>query len=329
MSVLRWLLAPFRWLRWLILWLRDRLAYGDRGPLPAILMWLTLVLVSALPFYYAIGIALTHTIDDSLEPVDAVVVPAGGSHGVAVAEALVRREIEGNGWVANDPWFRPCTFCDNMANYQSGMVAALARFTQAVETLNGGGADEDLSQAASLTEPPDLWVWEPSRSPWPQASSEALYLNAAAALGRYNTRLSEGSAVFDRGPTGLFRLVNASADDLSAAITSLSTAIRDTRGGLLFDWRSDDLFYRTKGQAYGHAMVLRALARDFKAILSEKAIESDLQNAVALLDQVVAMKPWIVVNARPDSQLLPNHLTTQGFYLLQAEAALRDLAARL
>ena len=40
----------------------------------------------------------------------------------------------------------------------------------------------------------------------------------------------------------------------------------------------------------------------------------------ALLD------PWVVINGDPDAQFQPNHLATQGFYLLRARTQLREIS---
>ena len=43
------------------------------------------------------------------------------------------------------------------------------------------------------------------------------------------------------------------------------------------------------------------------------------------LRTAATMQPWIVVNGRPDSQFMPSHLTSQGFYLLRARTQLREI----
>jgi len=37
------------------------------------------------------------------------------------------------------------------------------------------------------------------------------------------------------------------------------------------------------------------------------------------------LQPWVIVNGAPDSQLLPSHLASQGFFLLRARTQLREI----
>ena len=46
---------------------------------------------------------------------------------------------------------------------------------------------------------------------------------------------------------------------------------------------------------------------------------------VASLLEGAALKPWVVINGRPDALMQPNHLAAQGFYLIRARAQLEEL----
>jgi len=37
------------------------------------------------------------------------------------------------------------------------------------------------------------------------------------------------------------------------------------------------------------------------------------------------LQPFVVVNGAPDSQFMPSHLATQGFYLLRARTQLKEI----
>jgi len=81
-----------------------------------------IVLGVAAALYYPIGMVVLHTIDDN-PTFQAEAPPAGpatASRAVAMAAALIGREVDDHAWVANDPIFLPGWALDNMANYQMG-----------------------------------------------------------------------------------------------------------------------------------------------------------------------------------------------------------------
>src|SRR3546814_4201060 len=88
---------------------------------------IAVVLVFGL--YYPVGMLLAHKIDDNLDyQIPATDTAKSGSRAVAMAAALIDREVNHTGWVANDPFFMPGSLLDNMPNYQLGMIHALGRF---------------------------------------------------------------------------------------------------------------------------------------------------------------------------------------------------------
>ena len=115
------------------------------------------------------------------------------------------------------------------------------------------------------------------------------------------------------------------ASDLGASSASLFSVATESNGWYLFDWNSDDLFYQTKGRAYAYYVLLRELRHDFDRVITEK----ELDNAYSLMLEnfmaAVALDPLVVVNGKPSSLFVPNHLTTQGFYLLRARTQLREI----
>ena len=49
----------------------------------------------------------------------------------------------------------------------------------------------------------------------------------------------------------------------------------------------------------------------------------------ATMTEAATLQPLVVLNGRPGSDVLPNHLATQGFYLLRARIQLREITATL
>ena len=286
-----------------------------------------LLLVLGLPA----GMLVTHRVDDDLGfTASAADLPPAGSRTVAMIAALVHRETDVNRWVANDPWFMPGHWLDNMPNFQQGMFAALARTTAELRdrlgrTRGTSQEDPDLREAAGLLQfPGDKWVIDLATSPWPQTTSEAQYRRARKALLAYNERLGTGRAVLEKRADNLLETLDRIALDLGASAAALDQRIAE-HGGRLLDPRADDVFYSIKGQSYGYALVLRALAADFDVLLRERGIGTLWAQMLASLDQAARMDPLVVSNAAPDGLLFPSHLAGQGFYVLRARAQMREI----
>jgi len=272
---------------------------------------------------------LAHTIDD--DPAFAPeAVPAGGSRTVAVMTALIHREVDQHGWAANDPWFWPTALLDNMPNYQIGMVGAVARFSfeltdQIGRTRGSSAADPDLQQAAGLLQySPRTWVWNPSTSFLPTATTEAQYRRAAEALESYNARLARGEAVFDRRSDNLLATLDRIAADLGSSSAALELRIAEA-SFLPVDLAADDLFYQVKGQLYAYYLILGALEQDFAPVIQQRDLGPVYRQLLDSLAAAIALRPRVVMNADPDGAIFNSHLTAQGFYLLRARTQLREL----
>jgi hypothetical protein len=293
--------------------------------------WIVAAALALLLLVLPVGMLMVHKIDnDPGFAIEQGSMPNGGSRAVAMAAALIHREVDVHSWVANDPWFMPGAWLDNMPNYQQGLVAAIARF--AVEMRDQVGRargtsqdDADLREAAGMLQfPGDKWLIDLATSPWPQTTSEAQYRRARQALVNYNARLGSGQAVFERRGDNLLATLDRLALDLGSSSAVLDQRIAE-HGGTLFDPRADDIFYSIKGQAYGYSMLLRALADDFAQIIRERDVGTLWTNMLASLDHAAAMDPIVVMNGSPDGILFPSHLAAQGFYVLRARAQMREI----
>ena len=291
---------------------------------------LAIALAVFLLLYYPIGAFITHKVDDALAyEIQGEVLP-GQSRAVAITADLIDREVNQNGWVANDPFFVPAAILDNMPNFQKGVVAALARFSfeltdQLGRTRGSSEADADLQAAAGLLQyPGDVWVWDPTTSLVPTATSEAQYRKAMRALRNYNSRLAAGDATFQRRADNLQATLDRIALDLGSTSAVLDRHVVE-ESGFPIDTSADDLFYFTKGQVYGYYMILRELRRDFDQLLVERELAQPWDELMASMQQTVDLNPWVVIDGAPDAQFFPSHLATQGFYLLRARTQLREI----
>lgn len=272
-----------------------------------------------------------HVVDDDIRfgPSENALRP-GESRAVAAALALIDREVNDHGWTANDPFFWPSALLDNMPNFQKGIMAALGRFAfeltdQLGRTRGSSQADPDLQSAAGLLQyAPDVWVWDPSVSFWPTATSEAQYRKAAGALASYNRRLAAGAAVFDRRADNLLATLDRIALDLGSTSAVIDQHLREKSGFPIHN-DADDVFYSVKGQMYAYYVVLSGLEKDFEPLIRERELAKPWAQMMESLKEGIEVRPWVVINGAPDSQLVPCHLCAQGFYLLRARTQIREV----
>ena len=291
-----------------------------------------LLVIAGLVLYVPLGMLLAHSVNDEVE----FTVPeehrlANGSRAVAMAVALIDREVNQTKWVANKPFPFPSSMLDNMPNFQMGLVYALSRF--AIEltdvlgrTRGSSQVDQDLDKASGLLKyDGTIWVWEPSTSLMPTASAERQYIAGMKGLISYNKRVDGGEAVYDRRADNLIAFLERVGSDLGSASASLDTQAMGSNAGW-FDTAADDVFYATKGRLYGYYLLLREIGVDFQAVIEEKNVDKAWQQMLESLQTAAAMDPLIISNGSNDGLFMPSHLAVQGFYLLRARTQLKEVA---
>lgn len=297
--------------------------WGFFARIALIVMLVLLVVYPVTAWFYS-------HIDDDPNFAQTNNLPAGQSHAVAATIALLDLEVNQRDWAANDPFFWPTSLLDNMPNYQKGMVGALARFAfeltdQIGRARSSSEADPDLQNAAGLLQyPPDVWVWDPSVSFWPTATSEQQYRKAIKALRQYNTRLANGKAIFDARTDNLQFTLDRIAADLGSSSAIIEAHVRQ-KSGFPFQNDTDDVFYSVKGQMYAYYIVLRALQTDFVGVIKQRDLAKPWANMMASFRSGIALRPTIVLNGAPDSGFVPCHLCSEGFYLLRARTQMREI----
>lgn len=311
-------------------WLRSSGGGADRSRLWRLVKWTGLALLLVIVLYYPVGMLMTNEINDDPNFAPAAV-PEKGSRTVAMAAALIDREVNGTGWPANDPWFFPGSMLDNMPNFQNGEILALQKFTIELRDHIGRGrgtssADPDLQDAASsLSNKSDIWIFDLSRSWAPLTPSETYFRGAMKSLQAYNTRVAAGKVEFEPRADSLISALDRIGADLGDASAEIDTQI-DQNSGAWIDWSADDKFYLIKGKIYTYALLLRALGEDFSTIIQEKGATNAWNRMVSSLMEGAELRPLVVINGRPDALMQPNHLAAEGFYLLRARAQLEELS---
>jgi Uncharacterized protein conserved in bacteria (DUF2333) len=298
-----------------------------------ILKWGVGILIAAFILYYPIGAMIVENIDDDPQFAPRNTAP-GESRAVAAAADLVTREVDVHQWTPMQPFFMPAGILDNMPNYQRGIMAALGRFStemmdQLGRTRGSSQTDRDLEQARGfLNEQPNIWIWQPSVSLLPSATSAQKYRAGRDRLIAYNKRLGAGQAVFERRADNLQALLDRIANDHGSDSAVIDQHIIE-QGGNPFDSRCDDIFYYNKGRLYANYLLMRELGRDFDAVIKEKGLTNAWNGTVDTFRTAAELDPWVVWNGYPDGFLIPNHLAAQGFYLLRARTQLREISAIL
>ena len=283
------------------------------------------VVAVLVALYYAVGGHFVHRIDADPAFADDVAVPAGGSTLVATTAALIRREVDRHGWVANDPIIFPSGLLDDMAAYQAGLIGSARTVVDALP-VDGPAATELAAARTALAVPTDRWIFDLTRSVAPQEATESSYRDAVDALDRFNVRLAAGGDDLAGEPAAVAALVAGFADAVdTAAAAGLDQVER--RGGRWFDTTADDRFQTTRAVLYARLLFVRALAADHPNLFTPA--DTALRDAVARLERAVALGPWYVTNGPADGQWRPSHLAAQAAYARDAGAALRALAGRL
>lgn len=291
--------------------------------------WSWRILLVLLLLYYPVGGLIVQNIDDDPQFAPQAVAP-GESHAVAMAAAIVDREVNVHSWTPMLPFFLPAGILDNMPNFQRGMLTAVGRFAtelmdQVGRTRGSSQIDRDLEQARGfLNEQPNVWIWQPSVSLWPSATSAQKYRAGRQKLLDYNKRLGSGQAVFDRRADNLQALLDRVANDIGSDSAVIDRHIVE-RAGDPFDAVCDDIFYFNKGRLYANYLLLRELGTDFQNVIRDRDLAGPWTRMVETFRVASALHPLFVWNGYPDGMILPNHLAAQGFYLLRARTQLREI----
>jgi hypothetical protein len=287
-------------------------------------------LLGLILLYYLIGAFWVHKIDDNPDFAPAEM-PQGGSHAVAVAAALIEREVDHHSWTANDPFFLPGWMLDNMPNFQQGIIYALSRFGNALSeqlarARGTSAVDADADRAAGLLRyPGNIWLFNLDTSFAPTASSESQYRAALAALRVYNQHVAEGSATFERRADNLMNTLDRFVNDLGSSSAVIDQHLRG-HAGFPISFSADDIFYQTKGRLYAYYMLLKGLGQDFEKVLDERNLVLVWTQMLQSAREAAVQQPWVVLNGGPSSQFVPSHLAGQGFLLLRLRTQIREVA---
>lgn len=282
-----------------------------------------------LVLYFGLGGLFSGSIDDNLafRP-SAADLPPGGSVAVAMAGAVLDREVNRHGWSPDDPWFYPSALADNRPAWQRGIRTGVLRFVAALNARQP--EDPDLMRAREELEiRPDRW-WIGTDWPWLRATSASAYRDAVEAIRAYNARVAKGEAPLTRD-----------AATLAGLLENLARALGDARGALALHVEggtpegyarrpgNDEMFHAVRGEAYVASLILTGLREDFGQTIRQHRLAARWATMARSLEQVVDLDPLVVTAGHPGSFLIKNHLMEQGFALQRTGELLQALAAEL
>lgn len=271
--------------------------------------------VVALVGAYPAAVLLSSHIND--KPVGIPSEQSWAVPGIAVAIHKIARELEGAGWAANRPVWHPQARLTALPAWQSGTAEALSQHVKLISELAPyeGAPDSDLAAAARLL------TEVPGESMRPRLTA------AAEALNRFDTRASRGLAMRPMPeeimPEELALFAGWAAED-RAALSDRINAVQD--GG--WPASKDDItaFYRAKARAHvAHEMFVANRAKSLT--LTDTAVLVAADRVEKAWERAAEMKPVFVSNQSDSAVLMPNHLASMAYFLIEAEAASNHLAS--
>ena len=277
---------------------------------------ITCAAVAAVGAYPAMMIT-AHQIDDSVPALDDPNTP-WMSASTGMASTLVAREIDGRGWVADYPDWRPEARLNALPAWQASLSDSLSAYirVRAEHTIWQGEPDSDLMTAARLLTVRD------------DGKTEARLYAAREALARYDGRLRADLAV---QPIGL-EAVQAQV----ALVSGFATDSRSAVGPLIsepdrFFGRQETIgaLYSVRGQAQVASIALAGLLMEEGALPDGEGVREAAGVALDAWRRIAEMSPLFVANSKPGSFFPGNDLIEVAYLLDEAGRATLALDAAL
>lgn len=257
---------------------------------------------------------------------------------VDVAADLIDNEVNQNTWISSMPTYKAgffgldwdkTPFLDNKASFQRGINQTVRRTTiELVDTLARvratSGVNRNLQDARQNMQY-DEESWYVSFSPFGfRTPTQNVYRQAIVELRGFNKELEACQAIFDGRADNLLQFLDRISNDLGNTSAMLKERSEKHNAGW-FDTRADDRFWFAYGQMYGYYAILTAARADFTPVIQEKNLGALWKQMLERFRSALRIQPAIISNGREDGWIMPNHLSTQGFYLLNARNNLVDI----
>jgi len=256
---------------------------------------------------------------------------------VDVTADLIDMNINQNTWISSAPLYKMglfgldwdhTPFLDNKASFQRGVNQTIRRTTaELVDRLarvrGTSGINNKLQDARSAMQYDETaWYFNLPFSIKDPATKQ--YNIALDRLRSFNTELAACQSVFDGRADNLLQFLDNIANDLGNTASILKERSENYNAGW-FDTRADDRFWFAYGQMYGYYGILAAARADFTTTIAEKNLGAVWQTMTDRFRAALNIRPLIISNGAEDGLIMPAHLATQGFYLLNARSSLVDI----
>ncbi|MFN7180080.1 hypothetical protein [Hyphomonas sp.] len=239
--------------------------------------------------------------------------------GVGVAIHKIARELEGAGWAADRAEWHPQARLTALPAWQQGTATALSEHVALLAGIASASdqPDDDLAAAARLL------MAVPGEDMRPRLTA------AAEALNRFDTRASRGLALRPAPEETLPREMALFAEWAREGRAALSDRINAEQSAWPASREDIAAFYDAKAHAHlAHELILSAKARAY-GITGDAELAVALARAEAAWGRAAELKPVFVSNLSGSGAILPNHLASMAYYLVEAEDASAFLAAKL
>jgi hypothetical protein len=257
---------------------------------------------------------------------------------VDVTADLIDMEVNQNTWITSAPLYKlgffgldwdNTPFLDNKASFQRGINQAVRRTTiELVDTLARVRATSSINpnlQDARQNMQYNEGYWYVGLSPFGfRTPTPEIFDQAITDLRTFNNELTACNATFDGRADNLLQFLDRISADLGSTSNILQERSEKHNAGW-FDTRADDRFWFAYGQLYGYYGILSAARVDFSSTIAEKNLGTIWQTMLSRFRSALDIQPWIVSNGAEDGLIMPSHLATQGFRLLNARSSLVDI----
>ncbi len=282
--------------------------------------------------YYPLGALIINDIDTDTS-VDVSDSETNRSATIETISYLIRKEVNDKIWTPNLPFFFPSYILDNMPEFQLGLIDGVSNFTASIalrwEQKVGTQEERLLTQASQLLQySPHIWMFSSENKLMPAPSAPSQYRKARKILIKYNQELNNEKIILYKTPQDLIFFLKNISNNLHKVATKLENHIREESYDYI-DNQADNLLYQAKGLAYAYYMLLKALAVDYKNVLIDTETYPEWTRMLKALENASQLNPILVRNGEINSSLAPNHLSTEGFYLLKARSIMQNISYQL
>ncbi|MER9036695.1 DUF2333 family protein [Mesorhizobium sp. M0924] len=263
-----------------------------------------------------------------------------GNSGIAqVAADLTDFNVNQNAWISSMILYKlglfgidwdHTPFMDNKASFQRGINQAVRRTsTELADNLGRvrttSQIDTDLQDArGNLQFDEETWYF--GLNPFgPKTPTPSYYRDAVRKLRSFNARLATCQATFDARADNLKQYIDRISSDIGSTSAILKERAENHNNGW-FDFRADDRFWFSYGQLYAYYGLMKGAQADFEDVIKEKHLQNLWDTMDAQFVSALRIRPLIIANGREDGWLLPNHLTTIGFYMLRVRSNMIEIS---